>query len=299
MVLYVESVGDSACSAHIRLSVIPCKTFFFGGSADEHETQSCPAIDSRGIHGNGRDCRRTNACSGPFLPSTPAAAAAPQQPPPPPRQTPPAAAPAAAPAAPTWSVGPMDISGFIDGYYSINANRPTDSANGQINDLYNFNDKTDQFDTSVGAKRHAPHRHPIRVARNIRLQSMASANDFTAPLRARNASGLMLNQHRSPFTGAFFTQPRVLNSTSAKSSPLPELNSFSVQGQLKQLAPRLLPRAPSLLALSAGPRRAFGGRRTDHRRAGGHRLERRRQVQRRRQPWASPARSPSPSTRST
>lgn len=57
-----------------------------------------------------------------------------------------APAPAPAPAAPpTWSVGPMDVSGLIDGYYSYNANRPSDAANGQINDLYNFNDKTDQF----------------------------------------------------------------------------------------------------------------------------------------------------------
>jgi Putative beta-barrel porin-2, OmpL-like. bbp2 len=59
-----------------------------------------------------------------------------------------AAAPAA-PAAPTWSVGPMDISGFIDGYYSLNFNRPTVGANGEINDLYNFNDKTDQFNLSA------------------------------------------------------------------------------------------------------------------------------------------------------
>ncbi|MDE3163176.1 MAG: porin [Acidobacteriota bacterium] len=62
-----------------------------------------------------------------------------------PAQTP-APAPAPAPAAaPTWSVGPMDLSGLIDGYYSYNANRPSSLANGQINDLYNFNDKTDQF----------------------------------------------------------------------------------------------------------------------------------------------------------
>ena len=62
----------------------------------------------------------------------------------------PAPAPAdQAPAAPTWSVGPMDISGFIDGYYSYNANRPSNSANGQVNDLYNFNDKTDQFNLSA------------------------------------------------------------------------------------------------------------------------------------------------------
>jgi len=43
----------------------------------------------------------------------------------------------------------MDISGLIDGYYSYNANRPSDttSINGydQVNQLYNFNDKTDQF----------------------------------------------------------------------------------------------------------------------------------------------------------
>jgi hypothetical protein len=60
----------------------------------------------------------------------------------------PAAAPLA-PAAPTWSVGPMDLSGFIDGYYSYNANRPSDAANGQVNDLYNFNDKTDQFNLNA------------------------------------------------------------------------------------------------------------------------------------------------------
>ena len=43
----------------------------------------------------------------------------------------------------------MDISGLIDGYYSVNFNRPTDAANGQMNDLYNFNDKTDQFNLSA------------------------------------------------------------------------------------------------------------------------------------------------------
>jgi hypothetical protein len=60
----------------------------------------------------------------------------------------PAAAPAA-PAAPVWSVGSIDFSGYIDGYYSYNANRPSNTANGQINDLYNFNDKTDQFNLSA------------------------------------------------------------------------------------------------------------------------------------------------------
>jgi Putative beta-barrel porin-2, OmpL-like. bbp2 len=61
----------------------------------------------------------------------------------------PAAAPIVPPTPPTWSVGPMDISGFIDGYYSYNTNRPTDAANGQMNDLYNFSDKTDMFNLSA------------------------------------------------------------------------------------------------------------------------------------------------------
>jgi hypothetical protein len=60
-----------------------------------------------------------------------------------------AAAPAA-PAAPVWSVGSVDISGFIDGYYSYNANRPSGSTfTGQSNQLYNFNDLTDQFNLSA------------------------------------------------------------------------------------------------------------------------------------------------------
>ena len=55
------------------------------------------------------------------------------------------ATPAAAPAAPVWSVGTVDFSGYVDGYYSYNANRPSNAANGQVSDFYNFDDKTDQF----------------------------------------------------------------------------------------------------------------------------------------------------------
>ncbi len=60
-----------------------------------------------------------------------------------------AAAPAPAPLEFPWKIGPMAVTGYLDGYYSYNANQPTDSANGQINDLYNFNDKTDQVELSV------------------------------------------------------------------------------------------------------------------------------------------------------
>src|SRR5580698_2895264 len=80
-----------------------------------------------------------------------APAAAPQAPAP-------AAAPAA-PAAPTWSVGPLDVSGMIDGYYSFNFNRPnTTDGFDQLNQLYNFNDKTDQFELSAAklTLNHAP-----------------------------------------------------------------------------------------------------------------------------------------------
>jgi hypothetical protein len=58
------------------------------------------------------------------------------------------AAAAAAPAAPTWSVGAVDFSGYVDGYYSYNANRPGQVGYyglGQVNQLYNFDDETDQF----------------------------------------------------------------------------------------------------------------------------------------------------------
>ncbi len=48
-----------------------------------------------------------------------------------------------------WSVGSIDFSGFLDGYYSYNANRPSNAANGQVNDFYNFDDKTDQFNLSA------------------------------------------------------------------------------------------------------------------------------------------------------
>lgn len=46
-------------------------------------------------------------------------------------------APAAAPA-PVWSAGSIDFSGFVDGYYSFNFNRP----GSQTNQLYNFDDAT-------------------------------------------------------------------------------------------------------------------------------------------------------------
>ena len=56
-----------------------------------------------------------------------------------PASNPPAQEPA------TWSVGPIDFSGLVDGYYSFNANHPAS----QVNQLYNFDDKTNQFSLNM------------------------------------------------------------------------------------------------------------------------------------------------------
>ena len=39
----------------------------------------------------------------------------------------------------------MDVSGLLDGYYGYNYNDPSEANNGKVNDLYNFNDKTNQW----------------------------------------------------------------------------------------------------------------------------------------------------------
>jgi hypothetical protein len=57
-------------------------------------------------------------------------------------------APAAAPVPPehpVWSVGPIDFSGLIDGYYSYNANHPASS----VNQLRNFDVKANQFSLNM------------------------------------------------------------------------------------------------------------------------------------------------------
>ena len=65
----------------------------------------------------------------------------------------PAPAPAPAPA-PTWSIGPIDFSGLIDGYYSANLNSPST----RTNQLYNFDVQSQQFSLNMAKLRlsHTP-----------------------------------------------------------------------------------------------------------------------------------------------
>lgn len=74
-----------------------------------------------------------------------------------PAQTGPSAGPASqTPApAPAWSVGPIDFTGELSGYYTYNANHPhtpDDSASSSLetgNNLYNFNTRADSPDLSL------------------------------------------------------------------------------------------------------------------------------------------------------
>ena len=73
--------------------------------------------------------------AGAQTPSTPAPTTPPDTPA---AQAPAAAAAAPAPApAPVWSVGTIDFSGYLDGYFSYNNNRPQN----MTNDFYNFDDQ--------------------------------------------------------------------------------------------------------------------------------------------------------------
>jgi hypothetical protein len=59
--------------------------------------------------------------------------------------TPPAAPPAAPAPASEWSVGPINFSGLVDGYWDLNFNHPST----QINDFRNFDVKANQFSLNM------------------------------------------------------------------------------------------------------------------------------------------------------
>lgn len=51
----------------------------------------------------------------------------------------------AAPAAPVWSIGPIDFSGLLDAYYSLNFNHPSN----MFNTYRNFDEKANQFSLNM------------------------------------------------------------------------------------------------------------------------------------------------------
>ena len=96
----------------------------------------------------------------------------------------------------------MDLSGFIDGYYSFNFNRPnTTDGYDQLNQLYNFNDKTDQFELSAAklTLNHDPDPVGAHVdfiyGRTNDLINNATSNTTTPPLSLR--SFLTSSRHSS------------------------------------------------------------------------------------------------------
>lgn len=60
-------------------------------------------------------------------------------------QTQPQASAPAPPASPTWSIGTIDFSGLVDGYYTFNNNHPASG----FNQLYNFNERANQFSLNM------------------------------------------------------------------------------------------------------------------------------------------------------
>jgi Putative beta-barrel porin-2, OmpL-like. bbp2 len=114
-------------------------------------------------------------------PATPAPAA---------DQTPAAApaAPAAPAAAPVWSVGGVDLSGFVDVYYSYNADRPAS----QINALYNFDDYTNQF--NLEAAKITLNHDPDPVGAHLDVIFGRTNTDIHANSSAENADDNYIEQ---------------------------------------------------------------------------------------------------------
>ena len=110
-----------------------------------HDTYSCTSI-------------RHSSC--PWQPSRGAS--------PKPRQQPQTGTPAPAPAAPptTWSIGAIDVSGLLDGYYSFNNNHPASG----FNTLRNFEVKSNQFSLNMSKLSLSHAANPDRIHTRRRLR---------------------------------------------------------------------------------------------------------------------------------
>ncbi len=94
-------------------------------------------------------------------------------------------APAPAPPASTpanWHYVGVDWTAYLDGYGSLNNNHPANSANDQSNDLYNFDDRTDQFDLAEARITFNRNPNPVGVHADV---VFGRANAFLHPDTAK------------------------------------------------------------------------------------------------------------------
>ena len=127
----MRSIWLSSCLLAL-LAALPASAQQTGSPAAADQTAQASAPDQATQPG-----QTTQASAAPAADPAPAAQA-----------TTPPPAPASPP---VWSLGPIDFSGAIDGYYSFNFNHPRffESGNGgEQNILYNFNIPTNQFSLS-------------------------------------------------------------------------------------------------------------------------------------------------------
>jgi Putative beta-barrel porin-2, OmpL-like. bbp2 len=110
----------------------------------------------------------------------------------------------------TWRS--IDLGAYFDGYYSYNNNHPSNEANGQANDLYNFNDKANQFNLSLAKLtiNHDPnpigvHADVIFGRTNVLLQN-ANDKDTAKYLKQAYISAKVNKVHGAEFDfGQFVT----------------------------------------------------------------------------------------------
>lgn len=98
---------------------------------------------------------------------------------------PPAPAPAPATSSSTpanWRFAGVDWTAYLDGYGSLDNNHPTNAANSQSNDLYNFNDRTDQFDLAEARITFNRNPSPVGVHADV---IFGRANAFLHPDTAK------------------------------------------------------------------------------------------------------------------
>jgi len=119
----------------LRVTSVSACALILTGASIQAWGQAAPATTDSGLAPAAQTSGQTAQTPAPASTSTPAPAAAPAP-------------------APTWSIGPIDFSGLIDGYYGWNFNNPST----RTNQLYNFDVQSQQFSLNMAklTLSHAP-----------------------------------------------------------------------------------------------------------------------------------------------